>query len=297
MNHSLIHFIIVLLALACAPLQAAEPTRVLIVVGPSNHPPGTHEVAAGGRVLQHGLQHMTNLRGVQADIVYEWPAKELRDAAASVVFIGDQFPPNRFPNAKRNLAELDDMMKRGCGLVCIHYATGLTAGDVAQDGEHPLLHWMGGYFATGCKHHKSVARVFATATITPAATHPVNRGWKEFTLASDEPYIKNYFGPDGNRPAANVAALATSLLPPEAPQRETVAWCVQRPDGGRGFGIVMPHLFQSWANEDLRCFILNGIIWSAKLDVPAEGVCTTLPELASFKPASVALQPAPKKTP
>jgi type 1 glutamine amidotransferase len=297
MNHSLIHFIIVLLALACAPLQAAEPTRVLIVVGPSNHPPGTHEVAAGGRVLQHGLQHMTNLRGVQADIVYEWPAKELRDAAASVVFIGDQFPPNRFPNAKRNLAELADMMKRGCGIVCIHYATGLTAGDVAEDGEHPLLHWMGGYFATRCNHHKSVARVFATATITPAATHPVNRGWKEFTLASDEPYIKNYFGPDGNRPAANVTALAISLLPPESPQRETVAWCVERPDGGRGFGIVMPHLFQSWTNEDLRCFLLNGIVWSAKLDVPAEGVRTTLPDLASFQPASVAPQPAPKKTP
>ena len=155
---------------------------------------------------------------------------------------------------------------------------------------------MGGYFATGCKHHKSVARVFATATITPAATHPVNRGWKEFTVASDEPYIKNYFGPDGNRLAANVTALATSLLPPEAPQRETVAWCVERPDRGRGFGIVMPDLFQNWTNEDLRCSILNGIVWSAKLDVPAEGVRTTLPDLASFKPASVTPQPAPKKT-
>ena len=93
--------------------------------------------------MQHCLQNMTNLRGVQAAVAYEWPAKELRDAAASIVFIGDQFPPNRFPNAKRNLAEVAEMTKRGCGIVCVHYATGLTAGDVAEDGEHPLLHWGG----------------------------------------------------------------------------------------------------------------------------------------------------------
>jgi hypothetical protein len=30
------------------------------------------------------------------------------------------------------------------------------------------------------------------------------------------------------------------MLPPESPKRETVAWCVERSDSGRGFGIVMP---------------------------------------------------------
>ena len=34
-------------------------------------------------------------------------------------------------------------------------------------GDHPLLHWTGGYFATRCKHHQSVARIFE-ATIKPA---------------------------------------------------------------------------------------------------------------------------------
>ena len=282
------------LALVSSLLQAAEPARVLIVVGPSNHPPGTHEVAAGGRVMKHFLENMSNLPGVKAEVVEGWPAKDLRAAASTVVFIGDQFPPNRLPDAKRNLAELDEMMKRGCGIVCVHYATGLTAGDVAEDGEHPLLHWMGGYFATRCQHHQSVAKVFQAATISPAAEHPINRGWKEFTL-HDEPYINNYFGKDGNRPAPNVTVLATSLLPPEAPKRETVAWCVERPDGGRGFGIVMPHFYQHWTHEDLRRFILNGIVWTAKLDVPADGVKTASPDLAAFKPVSPTPEPTPKK--
>lgn len=48
-------------ALVGSLLQAAEPTRVLIVVGPSNHPPGTHEVAAGGRLMQHCLQNMCGI--------------------------------------------------------------------------------------------------------------------------------------------------------------------------------------------------------------------------------------------
>lgn len=291
--------LVLVAALAVCQLgSAAETARVLIVVGPSRHPPGSHEVAAGGRVIKHCLEHMANVPGVRADLVDDWPQeKALREAASTVVFIGDTFPPNRFPNAKRNLAELDAMMKRGCGIVCIHYATGLRADDVADDGEHPLLHWMGGYFATRCKHHQSVARVYPAATITPAAPqHPVSRGWREFTLP-DEPYTNNYFSKHGNQPARNVTVLATSMLPPEMAKRETVAWGVERADGGRGFGVVMLHYFKNWGHEDLRRFVLNGIVWTAKLDVPAEGVTTRLPDLATFKPDSVDYVPPPPRQP
>jgi type 1 glutamine amidotransferase len=282
--------------LASTAARAADAPRVLIVVGPSTHPPGSHEVAAGGRVMKHCLETMSNLPGWKADVVEGWPEKSLRDAAAAVVFIGDTFPPNRLPNPRQNLADLAAMMRRGAGIVCVHYATGLRGEDVAADGAHPLLEWMGGYFANRtCPHHESFAKIFPEATITPAAPqHPISRGWKAFTL-HDEPYFNNYFGKDGNRPAANVTVLATSMLPPEAPKREPVAWCVERPDGGRGFGIVMPHFYKNWRNDDLRRFILNGIVWTAKRDVPAEGVWTTLPDLETFAPVSVEYVPPPPK--
>jgi len=283
---------------AGACLRAASPVRILVVAGPSKHPPGSHEVPAGGRVMKHCLEHMSNVTGVKADLVQEWPRdKALRDAAASVVFIGDTFPPNRLPEPKRNLAELAEMMNRGCGIACVHYATGLLGEDVAPDGDHPLLRWMGGYFANrSCAHHQSIAKVYPAATITPAAPrHPVSRGWREFTV-HDEPYINNYFGKDGNRPAPNVTALATSMLPPEAPKRETVAWCVERSDGGRGFGIVMPHFYKNWGQPDLRRFILNGIVWSAKLEVPATGVETKTPDLGQFEPESVEPVPPARKS-
>ncbi|MBM3855731.1 MAG: hypothetical protein FJ399_21685, partial [Verrucomicrobia bacterium] len=60
---------------------------------------------------------------------------------------------------------------------------------------------------------------------------------------------------------------------------------------------VMPHFYRNWAIEDLRRFILNGIVWSAKLEVPAPGVQTAPLDLAAFKPESVhPLPPKPKKS-
>ena len=58
----------------------------------------------------------------------------------------------------------------------------------------------------------------------------------------------------------------------------------------------MPHFYRNWKLEDLRRFILNGIVWTAKLDVPPTGVQTTLPELSAFAPVSAKPLPAAPKT-
>jgi type 1 glutamine amidotransferase len=287
---------IAVVLLVASTMFAADPVRILVVVGPSTHPPGSHEVAAGGRLLGHCLEHMENVSNIKTEILNEWPKdKAMRDAASAIVFLGDFFPPCRLPDVEQNLNDLGEMMQRGCGIVCLHFATGLRPEDVAEDGAHPLLQWLGGYFAAHGKHHQSTAKIYQVATITPAAAeHPILRGWKEFTV-HDEPYINNYFGPNGNKLAPNVTALATSMLPPDAPKREIVAWCVERVDSGRGFGIVMPHFYKNWRQEDLRRFILNGIVWSAKLQVPAGGVKSAPPELAAFNPAAVEFVPLPPK--
>ncbi len=162
--------LVVLLVCSCytSISAAAETGRILIVVGPSNHPPGTHEVAAGGRLLKFCLENVTNRPGIKVDLVEQWPEQKLRDSAESIVFLGDTFPPNRFPNPSQNLKDLDDMMRRGCGLVCVHYATGLLGEDVQANGDHPLLRWAGGYFANrSCPHHESFAKIFPSATIQP----------------------------------------------------------------------------------------------------------------------------------
>ena len=65
-----------LMVLASCPFTTAAAAassaraRVLIVVGPSNHPPGSHEVAAGGRLMKHCLETAVNVPGITAEVSY-----------------------------------------------------------------------------------------------------------------------------------------------------------------------------------------------------------------------------------
>ena len=52
---------------------------------------------------------------------------------------------------------------------------------------------------------------------------------------------------------------------------EVLAWAVERPDGGRGFGFTGGHFHKNWGNDDFRTLVLNAILWTAKLDVPSDG--------------------------
>ena len=75
---------------------AADPPRaqVLVLVGPSTHPPGTHEVAAGGRLVAYCLEHAENVPGMKATVVTKWPDdRQMLQKVATVVFTGDRFPP------------------------------------------------------------------------------------------------------------------------------------------------------------------------------------------------------------
>jgi putative membrane-bound dehydrogenase-like protein len=56
------------------------------------------------------------------------------------------------------------------------------------------------------------------------------------------------------------------------------AWAVQRDDGGRGFGFTGGHFHNGWGNDNQRKLVLNGIIWTAHGEVPAEGVKSKVTE-------------------
>ena len=52
---------------------------------------------------------------------------------------------------------------------------------------------------------------------------------------------------------------------------EVLAWAVERPDGGRGFGFTGAHSHKNWGDPNFRKLVLNAILWTAKLDVPPAG--------------------------
>ena len=58
---------------------------------------------------------------------------------------------------------------------------------------------------------------------------------------------------------------------------EHMAWVYERPGGGRGFGFTGGHFHWNWGYDSFRTVVLNGIVWTAGLEVPAGGVPSKTP--------------------
>src|SRR4026207_1341379 len=156
------------------------------------------------------------------------------------------------------LATLGKLMQKGVGLVCLHYAV-----EVPKDqGGAELLEWIGGFYDRPYSQNP----VNDVAVTQASPNHPISRGWKSFE-GNDEWYYKIRFRPGDSR----VTPILTTMLPKDAPQRETIAWAAERADGGRGFGFTGAHYHRNWGIEDFRRMVVNAILWSAKVDVPRSG--------------------------
>jgi hypothetical protein len=66
------------------------------------------------------------------------------------------------------------------------------------------------------------------------------------------------------------------MLPKNKPECQTLAWAVERKDGGRGFGFTGDHTHKNWRIEGFRKMVLNAIVWTAKIEVPKDGVESSL---------------------
>jgi hypothetical protein len=53
---------------------------------------------------------------------------------------------------------------------------------------------------------------------------------------------------------------------------QTLAWVVAHPNKSRGFGFTGGHFYSHWANENFRRLVLNGIVWTAGVEVPDGGI-------------------------
>jgi type 1 glutamine amidotransferase len=255
-------FILYLLLLTQSTLSAGEPVRVVLIAGKPSHPPGEHEFNAGITILDRCLRMN---KDVQTQIVRGgWPSDEsVFDGARTLVFYMDGGPNHPIIQGDR-LEKVARLMKKGVGLACLHYAI-----EVPKDrGGKEFLEWLGGYYETG--YSQNPVNYVAVKQATPK--HPISRGWTSFA-GEDEWYFRIRFRPDDPR----VTPILSALLPPAAPNREVVAWATQRDDGGRGFGFCGGHFYRNWNNHDLRQVIVNGILWTAKADIPRNGAKCDIP--------------------
>jgi hypothetical protein len=57
---------------------------------------------------------------------------------------------------------------------------------------------------------------------------------------------------------------------------EHMMWAVERDEGGRGVGFTGGHFHNNWMNDNFRRAVLNALVWICKLDVPKDGVESTV---------------------
>lgn len=249
--------------------------KVVFIAGRKSHGPGDHEYELGCRLLAKSIETSPNLRGWRTEVHLDgWPLNEetLNDADSIVVYCdgSDHNEADHPLLTGDRLQTLGRQMRRGCGLVLLHYATFAPV----KRGGPEYLDWVGGFFdyetGTAANHWYSKIQVVDTSPSFPAPKHPILRGVEPFTL-KDEFYYDMKMRPSDPR---RTAILNVSF--PGEHEAKTVAWAVQRRDGGRGFAFTGGHAHSNWKNEALRTLILNAIAWTARSEVPAAGIRSKL---------------------
>lgn len=257
---------------------------IILLAGAGNHGPGAHEQVAGCKLLEQCLtqalpQVDVVLVKAAATAAEDKPDAELF-ARASAVFVYSSGGGNN--PIRWHWDVLRPLCARGGGLGCMHYTIDIIPG---KEGKQ-LIDWMGGYYEDGYSINPTW-----TASTTLHPTHPITRGVKPFTL-EDEWYYNIRF-PEPRTgwtslmeavPDDDARSGRTSW--PHEPKEhvikasgrsETLMWCLERPDGGRGFGFTGGHWHSLWAHDDFRTLLLNAIVWMAKEEVPVGGVRSRTP--------------------
>jgi type 1 glutamine amidotransferase len=256
--------------------SAGGSKKVVFVAGRPSHGYGAHEHNAGCLLLAHYLQQ--NAPGFQTDVYQNgWPSNGIRafDGADAVVVYCDGGGGHVL---MPHLAEFDQVMKRGVGLVCLHYAVEIPKGDPGDR----MLDWMGGYFETDWS-----VNPHWTAEFAQFPDHPIARGVRPFEI-NDEWYFHMRFRPQMQHvtPILSAHPPADTMSRPDGPhsgnpavraamqrgEMQHVAWAAERPDGGRGFGFTGGHFHWNWGDDNFRKLVLNAIVWTAHGEVPADGV-------------------------
>jgi len=259
-------------------LEPGEKKQILFLAGKKSHGYAAHEHNAGCQLLARGLHESGTDVIAHVEPESAWPESWAGyDKPDSVVMYCDGFKRHM---AKDHQDKIQALTEAGVGVACLHFATEVAPDELGEQ----FLDWIGGYFEIGWSVNPTW-----TATYDKFPDHPITRGVRPFTIR-DEWYYHMRFQPEmkGVTPIlstvpplrtltsrakdSNRGSNPTVMAAVEAGEPQHVAWAYQRPDGGRGFGFTGGHYHQNWQQDDFRKVVLNALLWTAKADIPADGV-------------------------
>jgi putative heme-binding domain-containing protein len=239
-----------------SPAFQKKTTKILLIPTKIDHPYGSHMYAHECGVLAKCLNQTPGVEAVVSPD-FEWPkdANLLKEVKAIVYYsrpAGDiVLDPVRREQALK-------LLKSGVGFTAIHWGTGASP-KFGPDYQEILGGWFHNSFGGLNTGKRELVQV--------APEHPICRGWKPYVLR-EEYYLKLKYDPKA-RPVlkANVDG-----------NDQTVAWVFERPDsnGGRSFGTTLGHFHDNFEIEAFRRALVNGILWTAHVEVPQGGAPVAL---------------------
>ena len=237
--------------------DAATQTKVVFVGKEPDHPFGTHMYMHTSRMLSECLA-LTN--GVETVVSQGWPKDTgMLDGATTIVIYAS--PAAEMLLDAPHRGQFDALMKKGVGLVTIHWASTVRKENLERLGPK-WLSYLGGTWVSNVGLHTGESPL---KQLEP--DHPICRGWKDYQL-HDEYYL-NPTITDGATPLLQVTAKGKPVV---------VGWAFERPDSGRSFATTLGHFYRNFQREEFRRMIVNAILWSARLEIPQSGATVSLSE-------------------
>lgn len=262
MNRAILLLLMIFSFTAAARADDAPPKHLLLLgQGPDGHPPTTHEYMAGQKILKACLERASNLKVEIESADEPWtdgPAR-LAETDGVVLFLSEgakwcQADPRRYEALTRLAA-------RGGAIAGLHWGIG------AKDAQY-----IAGFqkLLGGC--HGGPDRRYAVVDETlqiADAMHPITTGLAPLHVRDEFYFQLKLIRSDDLTPVITV---------PIEGHNETVAWAWQRPDGGRSFGFSGLHFHDNWRRPVYRRLIAQGVLWTLKLPISADGIDVEVPD-------------------
>ena len=245
------------------PARNSMPKRVLLLgQRPDTHPKTTHEYMAGIRLIARFLNDFGNYQVVieQADDPWNDGPELLDGADAAVLFLTEG--AKWVSEKKERLAAFQRLAKRGGGLSALHWGLGTREAPPVAD----FVSLFGGCHGGPDRKYK-----VDDFRLTPSSKHhPITSVIQPFEV-HDEFYYALKF--PAKRPGLTLL-INTHI----AEDDHAVAWAWEREDAGRSFGFTGLHFHKNWERIEYRRLVVQGILWTLKDNIPAEGLKLSLTE-------------------
>ncbi len=236
--------------------------KVVLIAGSVSNKAGQHEYFAGCALMMDWLKQTPGVAPVLA--AEGWPQNEkILDGAKAIVIYADGGPKLPFLEPAR-WAKMKSLMDAGTGFVMLHQSV-----DVPEDHAEELKSWLGAVWTKdiGSRGHWDM-------DFAEFPTHPATRGVTAFAAPGDGWLFNLHFAPGATPLLTGKVpdkARTTADAKAHADRAEVIGWSYERPNGGRSFAFTGCDLHKNWLVESQRRFVINGILWAAKVEVPAAG--------------------------